>query len=316
MQRDVHRSSVRSRPGLNAAAALVLITASLGTAQTAAAAALVSIIIDDMGDSLQQGRTALDLPGAVAYAFLPESPHTVSLAERAHAARKEILVHLPLQPMEVRAHPLALSMQAAPAQRHDSLQQLLASVPHATGVNNHQGSRATANLAQMRWLMRELSLHPVGFFVDSRTTANSVAYAVARAYGIPATRRQVFLDHDPDAAAVEQQFSRLITLARRNGSALAIGHPHPATLSVLAQRLPQLAQQGITLIAPSELIRRVERSAPTLTVALRMSPALGRAARPDATALTGAPPADRAAPTPLGAGSASPATVRTGPALR
>lgn len=264
-----------------------------------------------MGNSLQQGRTALDLPGAVAYAFLPGSPHSVTLAERAYAAHKEILVHLPLQPMEARAHPLALSLQAPVPSRHESLQHLLASVPHASGVNNHQGSQATANLGQMRWLMRELSLHPVGFFVDSRTTPNSVAYSVARAYGIPSTQRQVFLDHDPDAAAVDQQFSRLITLARRNGSALAIGHPHPATLAVLAQRLPQLAQQGISLIAPSELIRRVERSVPTFPVVLRMSPVLGHAEqRPDATS------ADRAAAaTLLGAKSATPATARAVPAL-
>ncbi|TJY64813.1 divergent polysaccharide deacetylase family protein [Sinimarinibacterium sp. CAU 1509] len=306
---------MRSRPGACAATALLLIAA-LGAVRAVAAAPLVSVIIDDMGDSLQQGRTALELPGAVAYAFLPESPHTVPLAERAYAAHKEILVHLPLQPMEARAHPLALSMQASAPSRHDSLQQLLASVPHATGVNNHQGSQATANLGQMRWLMRELSLHPVGFFVDSRTTPNSVAYAVARAYGIPSTRRQVFLDHDPDADAVEQQFSRLIALAQRDGSALAIGHPHPATLSMLARRLPQLAQQGISLIAPSELIRRVERSVPTLPVALRMSPALGHTSHSGTAAAIGAPPADRPAASPLGARSASPATALAGPALR
>jgi polysaccharide deacetylase 2 family uncharacterized protein YibQ len=312
---DVLQGLARSRPGVSVITALSLLAAALGGIPGAAAAPLVSVIIDDMGDSLQQGRTALDLPGAVAYAFLPESPHTVSLAERAYAAHKEILVHLPLQPMEARAHPLALSMQTAPTQRRDSLQQLLASVPHATGVNNHQGSRATANRTQMRWLMRELSLYPIGFFVDSRTTPDSVAYTVARAYGIPATRRQVFLDHDPDAAAVEQQFSRLIALARRHGSALAIGHPHPATLAVLAQHLPQLTQQGISLIAPSELIRRVERAVPTLPVVLRMSPQLDHPAI-SAPATAAAGEDDRAGASPLGAGFATPTTARTGPALR
>lgn len=315
MPRHAHRSPARSRRGLRLTAALTLALAAQGAAPAAAAAPLISIIIDDMGDSLPRGGAALSLPGAVAFAFLPESPHTPALAERAYAAHKEILVHLPLQPMEARAHPLALSMQTTPLQRHDALQQLLASVPHATGVNNHQGSRATANLAQMRWLMRELSLHPIGFFVDSRTAPDSVAYAVARAYGIPATRRQVFLDHDPDAAAVEQQFSRLIALARRHGSALAIGHPHPATLAVLTARLQQLDALGVTLIAPSELIRRVERSVPALPVVLRMSPQL------DHPALVPEPPgnaatADRGAATPLGAGFATPATVRTNPALR
>ncbi|MFP5307262.1 MAG: divergent polysaccharide deacetylase family protein [Gammaproteobacteria bacterium] len=239
-----------------------------------AGAPLISIVIDDLGDSWAEGRAAIGLPGAVACAFLPESPHTPRLAGLAHAAGKEVLVHLPLEPSAGAVHPLALRMQEPAVLRSGALERLLAAVPHAVGVNNHQGSRATASRGTMHWLMRELSQRGTAYFIDSMTTPESVAYPMARAYGIPATRRRVFLDHERGAQATRREFSRLIELARRTGGALAIGHPYPETLAVLSELLPQLDRLGVSLVAPSQLISNTEQRLLVPPVVLRMATTL------------------------------------------
>ncbi|SFF51296.1 hypothetical protein SAMN04488120_10693 [Fontimonas thermophila] len=256
------------------AAALAILLGGLMPAAAAAQRPWISIIVDDLGDNWDEGRAAVALPGPVACAFLPESPHTRRLAESAFRAGKEILVHLPLEPLAGRAHPLALSAQPPYAANSAQLARLLASVPHAVGVNNHQGSRATANRSAMHWLMRELSRRGSGYFVDSMTTADSVAYPLARAYGIPATRRRVFLDHDRGIEPIRAQFQRLIAIARQQGGALAIAHPYHETYAVLTEMLPRLSALGVELVPPSQLIRRTEQRLLVQPVMLRMSTAL------------------------------------------
>ncbi len=272
---------------------LALVAGLIGSSVSAAPA--ISIVIDDLGDTLTNGRAAVELPGPVACAFLPESPHTRSLATEAHAAGKPVLLHLPLQPERGRAHPLAINTALPAVPRTEYLLRLLASVPFAEGVNNHQGSRATANREQMHWLMRELSLAGIGYFLDSATTSHSQAYALARTYGLPAVRRRVFLDNEPTEAAVEAEFDRLLRLARRDGTALAIGHPHTATLRVLQRRLPQLAEQGIELLAPVQLIARINAGPVTYPATLRFSDSLSS---PPATPQTTASLPDIASSTP------------------
>lgn len=245
-------------------------------ATIAQAAPAISIVIDDLGDVPGAARDVIALPGAVACAFLPQSPHTRRLAEQAHAAGKPVMVHLPLEPLSGPVHPLAVRATTPADLRRRQLLQLMASVPHARGVNNHQGSRATEDRGQMHWLMNELSAVGIDYFVDSATSPRSQAYRLARAYGLPATRRKVFLDNEPTPAAVRAEFDRLLAIARRDGGALAIGHPHAATLAVLRERLPQLQAQGIELIAPMELIRRMERRPTLYPVQLRLSTQLSQ----------------------------------------
>lgn len=216
----------------------------------------IAIIIDDMGDRKRLGWEALQLPGPVAYAFLPDTPHGAPMAEAAWRANKEVLLHLPMDPVEARAHPTSISAGDDQATVSERLRTALASVPKAVGVNNHQGSRVTQSRAHMDWLMGELQrLHPL-YFVDSRTAGGSVAFQSARAHGIPAAKRNIFLDTDPDGAAVAEQFFRLTKRAKRYGSALAIGHPYPSTLRVLNRELRQLPAHGVKLVSPSALIRR------------------------------------------------------------
>ena len=217
----------------------------------------IAIIIDDLGEQHQAGLRAIELPGPVAVAFLPGARYTPGQADFAHRRGKEVLLHLPLQPgAAARAHPATLRADSGAEEVREVLRRALDSVPHAAGVNNHQGSLMTALPEPMDLLMREVALRPGLYFVDSRTSSLSVAYRAARHHGVPAAERNVFLDTHRGEAAVRQALEELVVRALRDERALAIGHPYPETLKVLAEELPKLGRYGIRLVAPSELIAR------------------------------------------------------------
>jgi polysaccharide deacetylase 2 family uncharacterized protein YibQ len=138
----------------------------------------------------------------------------------------------------------------------DTLSRNIAAIPHVAGINNHRGSLLTSTSSNMAWLMQALYAHGELFFIDSRTTAATVAADMAQAYGIPSASRNVFLDNEPTPQAIRKQFRELVNRARRDGSALAIGHPHPATLKVLREELPRLQEQGLQLVPVAQLIAR------------------------------------------------------------
>lgn len=218
----------------------------------------IAIIIDDLGHQRAAGLRAIRLPGPVALAFLPQTPHAAVQAELANAWGKEVLLHLPLEPAatSARAHPTAIRANAGREELQQAFTAALASVPYARGVNNHQGSLLTGLSGPMTWLMEAMRRHPELYFVDSRTSGASIAYRTARHHGVPATERNVFLDDERSESAIRMQFRRLVARALRDERALAIGHPYPETLKVLEEELPLLASRGVQLVAPSELIAR------------------------------------------------------------
>jgi len=239
---------------------LLILLLTLGRVATAAAPAAISIIIDDIGPALQPGLRAIDLPEPVAFAFLPHTPHSVRLAELAAQRQKEVLLHLPMQ--AVQDGPLgpgAVTMDMTREEFAAAVDAALAAIPHRVGVNNHMGSLLTRHPGHMTWLMQELKQRGGLFFVDSRTSAKTVAEQMAREQGVPVLRRHVFLDHNPSPEAVEAEFDRLLALARRQGLAVAIGHPYPSTLSVRERRVPELPAHGIELIPLREMLVRQQR---------------------------------------------------------
>ena len=216
---------------------------------------VISIIIDDMGKQLEPGQRVLDLPGLVACAFLPQAPHTSELASEAFSSGKEVMLHLPMD--AVGGHRLdagAVTLEMTRKQFFKTVRENLDAIPHVSGINNHMGSLLTRHPGHMLWLMQVMQQQSSLFFVDSRTTAWTVARRVAAENGVPSTERNVFLDHKLDAQTLDYEFNRLLQLARKQGSAVAIGHPHPQTLTLLEKRLPQLKQQGVRLLPVSELI--------------------------------------------------------------
>lgn len=222
----------------------------------AAAPAQIAIIIDDLGYNMASGSRALGLPGPIAYAILPDTPYGIKLAERANGIGKEVLLHLPLQ-AELTAdddEPGGIVLDMSQQQLAHRFHSSLGSVPHAIGVNNHRGSLLTRHPGHMSWLMQEISARSPMFFVDSYTTHESVALRFAQESGVPAVKRDVFLDPDQDPSTIAREFYRLKKLARDRGMAIGIGHPYPETLRLLELELPRLADEGLELISISRYV--------------------------------------------------------------
>ncbi len=217
----------------------------------------IAIIIDDLGYQLAAGRRALALPGPVAFAVLPETPHGRRLAMLANDAGREVLLHLPLQAAnhEGPAEPGGITLDMTRGAFRTTFAAAMETVPFAVGVSSHRGSLLTRHPGHMAWLMQEIRAREDLFFIDSFTTHESVALQVAREEGVWAARRDVFLDHERTTDAVAREFERLKHKARRQGHAVAIGHPFPETLEVLEEQLPRLGDQGFDLVTVGELIR-------------------------------------------------------------
>ncbi len=235
------------------AAAILLLLASQSFAQSAPR---IAIIIDDLGYHLAAGQRAVALPGPVACAILPGTPRSTQLAQAAWQSGKEVLLHLPMQSMHLHGamEPGSITLDTTRQGLAHTFANALATVPFAVGVNSHRGSLLTRHPGHMSWLMEEILMAGGLYFVDSYTTHRSVALQIASEQGVPAIKRDVFLDSDPAPEMVEREFERLKALARENGLAVAIGHPYPATLGFLERAIPRLVEEGIELVPLRELI--------------------------------------------------------------
>lgn len=220
----------------------------------------IAIIIDDVGYQASASLRAIDLPGPVACAILPDAPRARQLAKAAADGGKEVLLHLPMDAVggDQLAEPSQVTLDMSRASFKSMVNAALDAVPHAVGVSNHRGSLLTRHPGHMRWLMEEMQLREDLFFVDSYTTHESVAMQIAAEAGVSAVKRDVFLDNDRSETAIAREFERLKSLATKHGNAVAIGHPYEATLAFLEKELPRLAEQGFELVPVSELVSRDE----------------------------------------------------------
>jgi len=232
------------------------IGALISAASLAAEIPRIAIIIDDLGYQLEAGQRSIDLPGPVACAILPATPRATKLAEIAFASGKEVLLHLPLEAVTEGdvAEPGRIMLDMSREEVARTLSANFKSVPHAIGVNSHRGSLLTRHPGHMGWLMEELLARDALIFIDSYTTHKSVALQLAFERGVPAVKRDVFLDPDRSPETVAREFGRLKDLAIQNGVAVGIGHPYPSTLLLLEEELPKLAGDGIELISISEMV--------------------------------------------------------------
>jgi polysaccharide deacetylase 2 family uncharacterized protein YibQ len=231
----------------------------------AAGPARVALVIDDLGRSLEELDDLHRLGVPITYAVLPfesQTPEVVAALRRRH---DEILCHLPMEPKSGgNPGPGALREGMSPQQLRQSTLAAIAAVPGAVGVNNHMGSALSADPASMSTILGVLAERGL-FFLDSRTSAQSVGFRVATSLGVPAAERQVFLDDDPRPAAVAAEFQHLLDLARTRGGAIAIGHPHSATLATLAAEVPRAQALGYHFVQVSALLDRPPAAAPPPT---------------------------------------------------
>ena len=215
----------------------------------------IVLIIDDLGFEGQPLERVMSLDPNVNCAILPNATKAAEFAEKLNARGYEILCHLPMEPRGSETpgrNAILTSMSDDEIAR--TTRENVGAVPHARGVNNHMGSAATADRRVMQSVLR--ALRDGMYFVDSRTIGGSVAAQVARELNVPSAARSVFLDDgNITEATVRKQLDALAAAAKRNGVAVGIGHPHPATMRVLAEELPQLRAQGYRFVRASEVVR-------------------------------------------------------------
>ncbi len=239
----------------------------------------LAIIIDDLGNNLASGRRAVNLPGAITYAILPHTPQAIELATYANHVdiNKEVIIHMPMEAVghrhmegDIERHmgPGGLNMHQDQEDFIHTLQAAIQALPQAKGLSNHMGSQLTSQPDRMHWLMSELSKTPF-YFIDSKTTDNSAAMQAADEQKIPYLVRDIFLDHDPDPAAIDKAFKKALALAIQSGSAVLIAHPYPSTLDYLEHALPKLSEAGVVLVNASQAIaqktlQQQNREAPLL----------------------------------------------------
>ena len=218
---------------------------------------LVAIIIDDLGADPAMMQEFLDLQLNFTAAVLPNVPHARVVAELAHANGREVLLHIPMEPRDYpTADPgeQALMVDLSTTEVQHRLRGHLQTVPWVVGANNHMGSRFTESREGMRGVLHILKDQGL-FFVDSRTTADSVAIAEAERMEIAHAERDLFLDNDINEEAIRRQIRKLLEIAREQGSAIGICHPHLETYAALKKEAPGFAAAGVKLVAVSTLLR-------------------------------------------------------------
>ena len=214
---------------------------------------LVAIIIDDMGYRKAVGEQFLKLDMELSFSFLPFGPHTRDLSQKAKQLGKDILLHLPMEPNDLKSDPgpgaLMVSMNKKTIQK--IFKKDLAEVPMAIGVNNHMGSRFTCNPKAMRIVLEQVRAEGL-FFLDSLTISKSVGFAMAGAMGIKTIKRDVFLDNNLNKKKIINQLESLVKIAEKYGQAIGIGHPNRETLDAVIEFGSRLKSR-VSLVGVHEL---------------------------------------------------------------
>jgi len=223
----------------------------------------ITVIIDDVGYETRITKKLINLDSNITFSVLPHAPYTEKARKWLREAGREIMLHLPMEGSGRSRRYLgkgALKLNMSPFLIKRIVDDDLAAVPEASGVNNHMGSKFTAWKPGMEAVFDRLARRGL-YFVDSVTGSHTVAYDTARKMGLRCAKRDIFLDHNNSAASIKRQWERLLKKARRKGNALAIGHPRPNTYRVLKREIPRLADKGVTLAPASYLVRAVKEGA-------------------------------------------------------
>ncbi len=216
----------------------------------------MAIIFDDAGGRIEDVEEIIAIGRPVTVAVLPGLAHSSEVARRVTAAGLEVLLHLPLESADGNRAlgPNGVTTSMDESEIRAVVRSALESVPGAVGINNHMGSRGSADRRVMRAVLgvaRERGL----FFVDSRTTVETVAESTAAEMGVPTAARTVFLDNEDDEEAIRREVQRLISLARARGEAIAIGHAQRRAPGVVAQMVDEFDRQGVRIVPLSALVR-------------------------------------------------------------
>lgn len=223
----------------------------------------ITVIIDDVGYETRLTGKLINLDSNLTFSVLPHAPYTEKTRKWLREAGREIMLHMPMEGSGRAGRYLgkgALRLNMSSFLIRRIVDDDLAAVPEANGVNNHMGSRFTAWKPGMKAVLDKLAQRGL-YFVDSVTGSHTTAYDMARKMGLRCAKRDIFLDHDNSLASVERQWDRLLKKAKRNGKALAIGHPRPNTYLVLKREIPRLKNEGVRLAPASFIVEAVKEGA-------------------------------------------------------
>ena len=216
----------------------------------------VAIVIDDLGLDRPRTERVIALAPGVTLSFLAYSRDLPRVTEAARRAGHELIVHVPMQPVNTKVDmgPNGLSTNLSKEEVLRRLNWDLGRFEGYVGINNHMGSRFTGDAQAMGWVMDELKTRGL-MFLDSRTIATSIGAKAAAADGVPFAERDVFLDDEQTAGAVDQRLKEVEAIARKKGTAIAIGHPHDVTIAALTSWIASLPQKGIVLVPLTEIVK-------------------------------------------------------------
>jgi uncharacterized protein len=217
----------------------------------------IAILIDDIGQDLKPLDELLRLDAPIAFSVLPFRSHSVKAARKIHEAGREVLLHLPMEPLDYPERDPgegALLNAMSDQEIRSQVEKDLKAVPFARGVNNHMGSRFMQDGKKLRVLFGKLRERDL-YFIDSLTTASSRAAEVADETTVQFASREIFIDHAVDREMVFRNLRGLLKKKGRRQSFLVIGHPYPETIQALKTYLPRLQSAGVEVISPSQLIK-------------------------------------------------------------
>ena len=215
----------------------------------------VAIIIDDLGYDRRMARRFLGIDTELTFSVLPHTPHTRSISREVHKKGRELILHLPMEPVEyprIDPGPGALLTSMNPDQLIEQLRSNLAAVPGIKGVNSHMGSRLTAAADQMNQIFSILKQQNL-YFVDSRSTSRTRSRSSAKLLQVPFAERDVFIDHFQDPEFIRSQCRELIRIAKKKGVAVGIAHPYKTTYRILLEMLPEM-QKEVRLVPASQIV--------------------------------------------------------------
>lgn len=216
----------------------------------------VAIIIDDLGWNKEISDALLNIDAPISFSILPHLPFSKAIAEDAGLKNRDVLLHLPMEAHGYSQEEQGIKPLTDTMNKNDMealIKDYISSIPHIIGINNHMGSKFTENRETMKYFLKIVKSKNL-FFVDSRTTAKSLAYQTAKSIGVKTASRNVFLDNKEDEEYIKAQIEILIKSAQKNGSAIGIGHPHPQTIAAIQKMVPLIKEKGIEIVPISELV--------------------------------------------------------------
>lgn len=216
---------------------------------------VIAIVIDDIGYNIKAARELIEMDVSITLSILPHLPYSIQVAEEARNKGRDVLLHLPMEPIDSKQNPGEGSLFTAMSSEEIKgiMNKDLKAVPYIIGVNNHMGSKFSEDEERMRVVLEEIREEGF-FFLDSKTSKDSKGYSVAKEMGVKAIERDVFLDNERDVDYIKRQLVELSSIARKRGFAVAIGHPHPSTITAIREMLPAFKRDGIEVVPLSSLV--------------------------------------------------------------